>query len=211
MKIHGQTYSFNAFLNEIEKVVEADFKMQHPLVKASSLNEFTKLNLARMKRIYKTMKVESGLRVLLGKISTPQTWYVITEAWCGDSAQSLPAIARLAELNNNIDLIIIMRDYNPVIMQKYLSNGSASIPKLFALDEQGNELFSWGPRPAEAQTILLNWKANPDGRTWVQFETELHSWYAKDKTHSLQNEFYELFKKHHTADFYKLTSEFNPN
>lgn len=211
MKIHGQTYSFKAFLNEIEKVVEADFKMQHPLVKASSLNEFTKLNLARMKRIYKTMKVESGLRVLLEKISTPQKWYVITEAWCGDSAQSLPAIARLAELNNNIDLNIIMRDYNTEIMQKYLSNGSASIPKLFALDSQGNELFSWGPRPAEAQTILLNWKANPDGRTWVQFETELHSWYAKDKTHSLQNEFYEILKNQHTTDFNKLTSEFNLN
>jgi hypothetical protein len=211
MKIHGQSYSFNAFLNEIEKVVEADFKMQHPLVKASSLNEFSKLNLARMKRIYKTMKVESGLRVLLEKISAPQTWYVITEAWCGDSAQSLPAIARLAELNNNINLIIIMRDSNPVIMQKYLTNGSASIPKLFALDSQGDELFTWGPRPAEAQTILLNWKANPDGRTWVQFETELHSWYAKDKTHSLQNEFYEIFKKYLSTDFNKLTSEFNPN
>jgi thiol-disulfide isomerase/thioredoxin len=196
MKIYGQIYSFNEFVIEIEKIVDADFETQHPLVKASSLNEFTKLNLARMKRIYKTMKVESGLQVLLEKISTPQTWYVITEAWCGDSAQSLPAIARLAERNNNVDLSIIMRDYNPDIMQKYLSNGSASIPKLFALDKRGNELFSWGPRPTEAQEILLNWKANPDGRTWVQFETELHSWYAKDKTHSLQNEFYEIFKKH---------------
>jgi hypothetical protein len=211
MKTHGKTYSFEAFLNEIEMIVEADFKMQHPLVKASSLNEFTKLNLTRMKRIYKTLKVENSLQVCIKNITIPQTWYVITEAWCGDSAQSLPAIARLAELNGNVDLCIILRDYNPDIMQKFLTNGSASIPKLFALDQLGNELFTWGPRPLEAQTILLNWKANPDGRTWVQFETELHSWYAKDKTQSLQNEFYEILKNLYTTEYNHLTSECNAN
>lgn len=211
MDIHGKTYSFGEFIREIEKIVEVDFQLQHPLVKASTLNEFTQLNLTRMKRIYKTMKVETRLQKLIEETDKPQTWYVITEAWCGDSAQSLPALARLAELNSHIELRIIMRDYNPDIMQKYLTNGSASIPKLFAIDSHGLELFVWGPRPKEAQEILMDWKANPEGKSWVQFEKELHSWYAKDKTLSLQNEIYETLSTitHFSAS--RLTDEFNLN
>jgi hypothetical protein len=211
MDIHGNIYSYKEFVREIEKIVEADFQLQHPLVKASTLNEFTKLNLTRMKRIYKTMKVETRLQMLLKEMDKAQTWYVITEAWCGDSAQSLPAIAKLAELNSNIELRIILRDYNPDMMQKYLTNGSASIPKLFAVDANGIELFVWGPRPSEAQEILMNWKANPDGKTWVQFEKEQHTWYAKDKTQSLQNEFYETLSTitHFSAS--RLTDEFSLN
>jgi hypothetical protein len=211
MEIHGKTYSYKEFIREIEKIVDANFQLQHPLVKASTLNEFTKLNLTRMKRIYKTMKVETRLQLLLKEMNKAQTWYVITEAWCGDSAQSLPAIARLAELNSSIELRIIMRDYNPDMMQKYLTNGSASIPKLFAVDANGIELFVWGPRPKEAQDILMNWKANPDGKTWLQFEKELHTWYAKDKTQSLQNEFYKTLSTITRFSASLLTDEFSLN
>jgi hypothetical protein len=37
-------------------------------------------------------------------------------------------------------------------MDQYLTNGGRSIPKLVAFDDDGQALFTWGPRPAALQT-----------------------------------------------------------
>src|SRR5690606_14511850 len=106
------------------------------------------------------------------------------EPWCGDSAQSLPVLAKIAELNSNIDFQIILRDKNHEWIDKYLTNGGRAIPKMIVFDEKGNELFVWGPRPAPAQIISNNWNTKKD-KTWDEYETELHTWYAKDKTETI--------------------------
>ncbi|PSQ76653.1 MAG: thioredoxin family protein, partial [Bacteroidetes bacterium QH_6_63_17] len=36
------------------------------------------------------------------------------------------------------------------IMDQYLTDGNRSIPKLAAFSEEGNERFTWGPRPEGA-------------------------------------------------------------
>ncbi len=78
-------------------------------------------------------------------------------------------------------------------MDKYLTNGARAIPKLIAVNETMNkETFVWGPRPFPAQELLRNWKNNPAGKSWGEFEKELHSWYAKDKTQTIQSEFLDL-------------------
>ena len=119
---------------------------------------------------------------------------VLTEAWCGDSAQNLPVIAEIAKLNpEKIKLYIVLRDENPELMDKYLTNGARAIPKLIAVNETlDKETFIWGPRPVPAQQLLLNWKNNPADKTWDDFEKELHGWYAKDKTQTIQSEFLDL-------------------
>ena len=77
-------------------------------------------------------------------------------------------------------------------MEQYLTNGSKSIPKLIAFNSNAKELFTWGPRPVPAQELLMNWKKNPAGRNWEAFETELHTWYARDKSKTIQEEFVNL-------------------
>ena len=58
-------------------------------------------------------------------------WLVLTEAWCGDAAQSLPIINKMAEVSDNITLRLILRDENLDVMDQFLQNGrSRSIPKL---------------------------------------------------------------------------------
>ncbi|WBL22157.1 thioredoxin family protein [Zunongwangia sp. HRR-M8] len=156
-----------------------------------NLVKFTELNASRMKRLNKT-KLIPELENLVTGLKKKQVWYVITEAWCGDSAQNLPIIGEIASAGNKIDLRVILRDKNPEFMDKYLTNGSKSIPKLVAFSEEGVELFTWGPRPEPAQQLVLDWKENPNGRDFEDFERELHTWYAKDKTHTLQNEFFEI-------------------
>ena len=122
------------------------------------------------------------------------TWMVITEPWCGDSAQNLPVIVEIAKLNpNKIRLYILLRDQNSTIIDHYLTNGARAIPKLIVVNETlEKEAFIWGPRPASAQELLNAWKNNPEGKSFEEFEKELHSWYAKDKTQSLQHELIQL-------------------
>lgn len=89
---------------------------------------------------------------------------------------------------------ILLRDDNPEAMNRYLTNGGRSIPKLITIDTDGNELFTWGPRPQPAQQIIIAWKQNPEAITHEDAEKELHLWYAKDKGKTLQHEIVEKLK-----------------
>ncbi len=145
------------------------------------------LNYQRVSRILRTYKIDEELLGLIKKISSPQIWMVISEAWCGDSAQNLPYIAKIAEHNPLINLRIVLRDSNLDIMDLYLANGtSRSIPKLVAFDENGNELFQWGARPKEAQELVVRLKNQ--GMEKEKFLEELHLWYGRDRGRTLENE-----------------------
>ena len=150
-----------------------------------------RLNFQRMKRVYRTTRLVPELEDHIKSIGTSQEWIVLTEGWCGDAAQSLPLIARLAELNDHIKLTIVLRDENLELMDLYLTNGSRSIPKLIVFDkETGRELYSWGPRPESMQQLVMEHKKNPIIPK-EQFDEQLHRTYTNDKTNSLQQELLE--------------------
>ncbi len=155
---------------------------------------YAKLNLQRMHRWDKTFTLREDV---LQKIKTvaPQEWWVITEGWCGDSAQNLPALAKMAEASEgNIQLRIVLRDDNPTIMDQYLTGTSKSIPILAAFDKEGKELFRWGPRPEAAQALMTAWKNNPVPVAFEEFEKEMHTWYTRDKGNALQDEIMHLLQ-----------------
>jgi hypothetical protein len=119
---------------------------------------------------------------------------VITEDWCGDSAQNLPIFASLASLNKNIDLRIVLRDENPDIMNHYLTNGiSRSIPILVVFDKSGNELFRWGPRPEEARELVDELKSQ--GYEKKEFLEKLHLWYARNRGKNTETELTDSLSK----------------
>ncbi|HEX3072587.1 MAG TPA: thioredoxin family protein [Ignavibacteriales bacterium] len=155
--------------------------------------EIIKLNFQRIRRINKTYTPSEDIIELVNNIKAPQLWMAISEDWCGDSAQNLPYIAKMAELNSNIDMRIISRDANPEIIDQYLTNGTRSIPIVVAFDEQGNELFKWGPRPAEGQALVN--KAKSEGVPKDKFLEALHVWYAKNKGVALEEEFKVLLQR----------------
>lgn len=156
------------------------------------LLEYTKLNIKRSERIAKTYQVSEELKSLLTSINKPQLWMVLTEPWCGDSAQNLPYIAKMAEINPLIKLKIVLRDENPDIMDLYLTDGTRSIPILVSLDSDGNELFKWGPRPLEAVELVK--KAKAEGKAKDQFIEELHLWYGRNRGKAIESEFISLLK-----------------
>ena len=154
---------------------------------------FTLLNQRRMKRLDKTLKIdEDSAGIIKGYDQKKVTWLVLTESWCGDAAQTLPMINKVAELNNNISLKIILRDENPGIMNRFLTHGAMSIPKLVMVDNNsGKVLGEWGSRPKILEQMVIDFK-NQHGVLTTGFKEELQVWYNKDKGQSILNDLLDL-------------------
>ena len=149
----------------------------------------TKMNISKIIRLVKRFEITSEMQQILDNIESPQDWFVISEGWCGDSAQTLPLIDKLAAASNKIKLSIILRDDNPEIMDAYLTNGGASVPKLIARDRTtGEDLFTWGARPEKIQQMVLDYKEEYSLNNKKEFNKNLHLWYAKNKGISLQED-----------------------
>lgn len=144
-------------------------------------SNYTKLNDARMRRLDKTVQIPAEIEAKFRNFKGDQTWLVITESWCGDAAQTMPAMNKLAELTENIDLKIVYRDEHPELMDAFLTNGTRSIPKLIAIDNNSGKILNqWGPRPSTATILAANYKAE-HGTLTPEFKQELQLWYNKDK------------------------------
>ena len=169
------------FADEIENPPDVDEKNNYDIIK---------LNFARSTRVEKQFVPSDELVEAVNKISEPQLWMVLTESWCGDSAQNLPVLAKISELSKNVKLRILLRDSNLEIIDQYLTNGTRSIPKLIAFDEEGNELFRWGARPAAAQQLINELKER--GLQKNEWLIELHKWYANNRGKEIEKELLEL-------------------
>ncbi|WP_462247635.1 thioredoxin family protein [Ekhidna sp.] len=152
---------------------------------------YTKLNAQRSKRIGKTAVIDNKLEEKVRALPK-QVWLLITETWCGDAANSVPLISKLADLNPQIELRIVLRDDNLDLMDQFLTKGGRSIPKLIALDEDLNVQFDWGPRPKEAQEMYWNWREREDREPYKEFQVTLQKWYNQNKSQAVQDEISEL-------------------
>lgn len=159
---------------------------------SDDLTNYTTLNKQRMSRLDKTIELSDSLREKLSDVSEQWIWLVLAEGWCGDVAQNLPAIAKIADESENIDLQILLRTENTDVMDQYLTNGGRSIPKLVCLRADSlEEIGTWGPRPGEFQQQAMQWKDDP-GVSHEEWAEKLHKWYARDQSQTLQTDFMQL-------------------
>ena len=166
---------------------------------SKDLTNYSTLNDRRMKRLDKTIKISKDTIQEFKKVKQPQTWLVLTEGWCGDAAQNLPILNKIASGTANIDFKIVLRDENLDLMDLFLTNGGRSIPKLVALDKDNNVLYLWGPRPAIATKMVSDYKEK-NGALDPQFKQDLQVWYNKDKGKSVQEDFVNLVAKLSTQE-----------
>ena len=153
----------------------------------------TKINAQRLNRIYKTFAPNAETKRIIGELIQNWEWIVITESWCGDGAQLIPIIAKIAELNNLIQLKFVFRDENEIIMNLHLTNGSKSIPKLICLNGHTKEYIGeWGPRPLQIQEKAGEFKISNPNASHEDFIRNLHLLYAQDKGLSFEIEFANL-------------------
>ena len=183
--------TYNKFSEEFVKLVNSINPEQLDDHKKEKY-DILKINLQRTQRLDKTFEPTEETKNIFSQITNPQQWIVITESWCGDSAQIVPVIAKLAQLNNNIDLKLLLRDSNLDYMDLYLTNGGRAIPKLIVYDENNEELFQWGPRPKAAQDLFSKLKS--EGMQKPDINKELHLWYGRNRGKEVELKIAELIR-----------------
>ena len=109
----------------------------------------------------------------------------IVEDWCGDGGSTVPVLAKLADVSDKLALRVIRRDEHLDVMNRYLTDGTRSIPIVIVLDEAFRELGHWGPRPRELQQWVRAHKATiPKDERY----RHVRAWYARDRGESTLRE-----------------------
>jgi len=186
------TYSYEAYRTRLQSLlVEGKTSGDE---QSEDLVHYSQLNETRMNRLDKTIEITPETEQFLKALDKEYIWLVLSEGWCGDAAQLLPIMNKMAQLSDNIELKIAFRDENPLLMNLFLTNGGKAIPKLLILEKETLHLVAdWGPRPDEAVRLIVDYKAK-FGVVDEIIKAELQMWYLHDKGISTQNEIVALLK-----------------
>ncbi len=160
---------------------------------SEALSQYTQLNHQRMKRLDKTMRLKPEHLSLLEDLDLEAYFLVITESWCGDAAQTIPMINKVATAAG-IDLKIVLRDQNLELMDEFLTEGNRAIAKLILVSRIDHQVLgTWGPRPTPAASMVQTEK-KLKGRLSPAFKERLQLWYNKDKGKSTERDLVSLLQ-----------------
>jgi hypothetical protein len=104
---------------------------------------------------------------------------VVTEDWCGDSASTIPYLARLVDgAPERLEIRLINSQLGKPVMEAHRTpDGRAATPTVIVLGVDGRVIGAWTERPSSVQTWFLEKQ-----KTTMQkpLHDELLAWYAKD-------------------------------
>lgn len=187
------SFSYSEYRKKVTELIAEGKSTGHE--QSDDLLHYSELNEARMNRLEKTIAIVDEVKAKLENLDKKYIWLVLAEGWCGDAAQVLPVIHKMAETTNKVELKIALRDDNDALMQHFLTNGGKAIPKLIVLDAETSEVIAdWGPRPHGAKQLILEYKA-AHGVVDETAKIELQKWYLHDKGISIQQEIVEMHDK----------------
>lgn len=192
-KSYSVGFSYLEYRNLVTNLFQKDLVTGNE--QSESLLHYTELNEARMKRLDKQIIISDDTTSFLENLSKSYIWLAISEGWCGDAAQILPVVNKMAVLSDKVNFKIVLRDDNEELMNLFLTNGtSKSIPKIIIIDKETMEVVGdFGPRPKGAVDLVKNYKEK-FGVIDETIKTDLQKWYLSDKGISVQNEIMELMK-----------------
>jgi hypothetical protein len=186
----SKSYTYSEYRRQITLLLQEGESSGNE--QSEALTHYSELNEVRMNRLDKTMKVSDENGQKLQNLKRNYIWLVISEGWCGDAAQILPVITKMAEQSEKIELRIVFRDENEALMNLFLTNGTKSIPKLIILDKNTLEVLAdFGPRPKGATQLIADYKS-VHGIVDENAKTQLQLWYLHDKGISIQKEILDL-------------------
>ncbi|MEE1897931.1 thioredoxin family protein [Flavobacterium rakeshii] len=180
------SYSYSEYRNHIGLLLQDG--LSTGATQSEDLTNYSSLNEVRMNRLDKTIKLTDDIKDRLGKLKKEHVLLVISEGWCGDAAQIVPVINKMANETDKLELEIVLRDDNDELMNEYLTNGARSIPKLVLVEKDTHiARGSWGPRPHDAAKLIRDYKEQ-HGVIDQEAKTELQKWYLHDKGESTMKE-----------------------
>jgi len=152
----------------------------------------TGVNLRRFENWESRITLNTDLMRAISEKDRHMKWLLINEPWCSDGSFAQPVLNKIAtNSEGRISLSILLRDKHPEVMDQFLTNGSRSIPKLIALNNQNEVMWTWGPRPEELQKMAMEIIRNPDYNSNEKIKI-VTRWYMKDKGNSMQHEILDL-------------------
>jgi hypothetical protein len=193
-----QAVDFRQYLHDLSAQLEAKKENEKIL-------NYIYLNVKRMQRISKQYEPAPYLVKLVQKMNRPVTWLVITEGWCGDAAHVLSILDNLSKVSFKPTLKIILRDDHPELMDEFLTNGSRSIPKVLAFDENNELISMWGPRPSNAQKMVESFKnGESEYSDYYELTEAVQKWYHYDRFQTFESEIIEFIEPQILAKSYVL-------
>lgn len=188
-----QAYGYQDYKALLEQLLAQGKTTGHD--QSEQMIGYAKVNLQRMQRVEKNLKLPDDVRQTIALVNRSVVWLVITEGWCGDTAQSVPVLNAIAKLSPRIDLRLLLRDDNPDVMEQYLTNGARSIPKLICLEKDSlREIFTWGPRPAELQQLVMQMVKEQVPRD--EKSLIVQKWYNADEGKTIVKEILALVRQY---------------
>ncbi|WP_306349796.1 thioredoxin family protein [Flavobacterium sp. '19STA2R22 D10 B1'] len=189
----AQSYSYKEYRSVVAALLVEGKSTGHQ--QSEDLTQYSLLNETRMNRLEKTMVITPENQQKLQALKGDYIWLVISEGWCGDAAQLLPIFHKMVEYSEAIELKIVLRDDNELLMNQFLTNGGKSIPKLIIVERESLKVLAdWGPRPQGATDLIKNYKAE-FGVIDETAKINLQKWYLADKGISTQNELITLMQQ----------------
>ncbi len=187
-----KSMTFAEYVSLIDGLL-ADGKTTGPN-QSEAMFDYAKLNKHRMDRLDKTVELAENVRSAAKSLDRKLIWLILTEGWCGDAAQNLPVIEKIATESDNIETRYLLRDENLDLMEQFLTDGARSIPKLIAIDAGTLEVLgTWGARAKPAQELFQELKNRGVEKPLIM--ENLQRWYNADKSRSIQAEFETLLKE----------------
>ena len=142
---------------------------------------------------WKRAKVPEDLAARASGVAGSWKLLVLSADWCGDAANSMPIVARLAEQTDGLEFRLLERDDNLDLMDEHLTGGTArSIPVVILLDGDGKERGWWGSRPADLQAWVKT--AGMEMEKDARYK-EVRKWYARDRGRTTLSEIVSMIER----------------
>lgn len=113
--------------------------------------------------------------------SIPGTWrlLVVAEDWCGDSANTIPYLAKLVDRAENLDMWIIGSDVGKGIMEAHRTpDGRAATPTVVLLNDRFEEVGCFVERPSTLQAWFLDAENKLEEEALYE---QKYAWYDDDQ------------------------------
>jgi hypothetical protein len=116
----------------------------------------------------------------------------VAEDWCGDSANSVPYLARLVEQVPSLELRIVNSKAGRWVMERYRTpDGRAATPTIVILDGEGNPVGCLVERSAKLRAWVSEEKPKLSDD---QFQEKKLAWYQEDRGRATVDEIVELLE-----------------
>jgi len=150
---------------------------------------YSKYNWERQEGVSRRYEPSPAFREAVNNLPEGARLLYLTEDWCIDSAYSFPVVDTIPDIRRDISLEIYIRDENLDLMDRFLTNGGRSVPKLIIRDADRNDLCTWGPKVGKL--VALRTQLQEEGADGPAVVNATSEWYENEGWLEIERELTE--------------------